>query len=78
MGPYAVVDYILTLCRLPHIYHGPYARVDFITQSGTKDMASAVMGTLIYIKPIPMGGLGGRDVFKHATIDTHFFYTVIS
>jgi hypothetical protein len=42
---YARVDYNLTLCplqsRLQHIYHGqPYARVDFITQSGTLDLAS--------------------------------------
>jgi hypothetical protein len=48
MGPYAVVDYNLTLSRLQsrlkHIYHGqpyarvnlyPIARVDFLTQSGT-------------------------------------------
>jgi hypothetical protein len=38
MGPYAGVDYNLTLCpiqsRLQHIYHGqPYAKVDFIPQS---------------------------------------------
>jgi hypothetical protein len=40
MGPYAGVDYNLTLCplqsRLQHIYHGigqPYARADFIPQS---------------------------------------------
>jgi hypothetical protein len=42
---YAGVDYNLTLCplqsRLQHIYHGqPYARVDFIPQSGTLDLAS--------------------------------------
>jgi hypothetical protein len=35
LGPYAGVEYNLTLCplqsRLQHIYHGqPYARVDFI------------------------------------------------
>jgi hypothetical protein len=35
MGPYAGVDYNITLCRfqsrLQHIYRGqPYARVDFI------------------------------------------------
>ncbi len=45
MGPCAGVEYNLTLCpfqsRLEHIYHGqPYARVDFITQSGTLDFAS--------------------------------------
>ncbi len=39
MGHYPGVDYNLTLCplqsRLQHIYHGqPYARVDFIPQSG--------------------------------------------
>jgi hypothetical protein len=39
-GPYAGVDYNLTLCRLQsrlkHMYHGqPYAKVDFIPQSGT-------------------------------------------
>jgi hypothetical protein len=55
MEPYAGVDYNLTLCplqnRLQHIYHGhwatlcqnrpePYARVDFIPQSGTLDLGS--------------------------------------
>jgi hypothetical protein len=44
MGPYAGVEYNLTLCRHSrhqHIYHGqPYARVDFIPQSGTKNLAS--------------------------------------
>jgi hypothetical protein len=43
MGPYAEVDYNITLCRLHHMYYGqPYARVDlnpitvnFISQSGT-------------------------------------------
>ncbi len=45
MEPYAGVDYNLTLCplqgRLKYIYHGqPYARVDFIPQSGTLDLAS--------------------------------------
>jgi hypothetical protein len=45
MGPYARADYNLTLCplqsRLEHIYHGqPYARVEFIPQSGTLDLAS--------------------------------------
>jgi hypothetical protein len=40
MGPYAGVDYNLTLCalqsRLLHIHHGqPYAGVDFIPRSGT-------------------------------------------
>jgi hypothetical protein len=29
MGPYAGVDYNLTLCRIQHMYHcQPYARVD--------------------------------------------------
>jgi hypothetical protein len=38
---YARVDYNLSLCRLQHIYHGkPYARVDFIPQTGTLDLAS--------------------------------------
>ncbi len=50
------VDYNLTLCplqsRVQHIYHGQpharvdlnpiYARVDFIPQSGTSDLASVV------------------------------------
>ncbi len=55
MGPYAGVDFKLTLCplqsRLYHIYHGhwatlcqsqpyPYARVDFIPQSGTSDLVT--------------------------------------
>ncbi len=55
MGPHAGVDYNLTLCPLQsrpqHIYHGqPYARVDlnptpeprvdFISQSGTLNLAS--------------------------------------
>ncbi len=31
MGPYAGIDYNLTLCLLQHIYHEqPYARVNFI------------------------------------------------
>jgi hypothetical protein len=39
MGPYARVDYNLTLCRLLHIYYGqPYARVDFIAHSWTKNL----------------------------------------
>ncbi len=43
-GPYAGVDYNLTKCplqsRLQHNYQGqPYARVDFIPQSGTLDLA---------------------------------------
>jgi hypothetical protein len=50
MGPYAGVDYNLTLrrlySRLQHIYHGqpydrvdqdPYARVDFISQHAVRD-----------------------------------------
>jgi hypothetical protein len=45
MGPYAGVDYNLTLysfqSRLQHIYYGqPYARVDFIPQSGTLDLVA--------------------------------------
>jgi hypothetical protein len=45
MGPYAGVVYTLTLCplqsRLQHIHRGqPYARVDFIPQSRTLDLAS--------------------------------------
>jgi hypothetical protein len=45
MEPYAGADYNLPLrlllSRLQHIYHGkPYARVDFIPQSGTWDLAS--------------------------------------
>jgi hypothetical protein len=45
MGPYAGVDYELTLCplksRLHHIYHGqPLAKVDLNPQSGTLDVAS--------------------------------------
>jgi hypothetical protein len=56
MGPYAGVDYNLTVCllqsRLQHIYHwqpyaiidhNPYARVDFIPQSGTLDLASEIL-----------------------------------
>jgi hypothetical protein len=36
MGPYARVDYNLTLCQLQHIHHGqPNARVDIIPKSGT-------------------------------------------
>jgi hypothetical protein len=37
LGPYAGVDYNLTLCRLQHIYHGqPYARVDLIPSQGLR------------------------------------------
>jgi hypothetical protein len=53
MGPCAGVDYNIPLrlqSRLYHIYHEqPYARVDFIPQSGT-DFASADMRG---------GGVGG-------------------
>ncbi len=46
-GPYAGVDYNLTLCRLQsrlqHMYHGqPNARVDFIPLSVTKYLASVL------------------------------------
>jgi|LakMenEpi03Aug12_release.lakeMendotaPanAssembly.Ray.scaffolds.fasta_scaffold5338210_1 hypothetical protein len=52
MEPYAGVDYNLTLCRLQsrlhHIYNGqPYARVDFIAQSGTKILASVDFDMLL-------------------------------
>jgi hypothetical protein len=48
MGPYSGFDYNLGLCRLQrrlqHMYYGqptqPFARVDFIPQSGTWDLAS--------------------------------------
>ncbi len=48
MGPHAEVDYKLTLCplqtRLQHIYFGQrYARVDFISQSGTLDLPSGFL-----------------------------------
>ena len=48
MGPYAGVNYNLTLrplqSRLQHIYHGqPFARVDFIPQSGNLYLASGVI-----------------------------------
>ncbi len=49
---YLRVDYNLTLCRLQHIYHGhgqPYARVDFIPQSGTKNLAAG------WYLPFPLG-----------------------
>jgi hypothetical protein len=51
MGPFAGVDYYLTLCplqsRLQHIYNGQhYARVDFIPQSGTLNLATGLMGKL--------------------------------
>jgi hypothetical protein len=46
MGPYAGVDYNLTLCalqsRLQHIYQATHARVDFIHQSRTLDLASII------------------------------------
>ncbi len=48
MGPYAGVDSTLTLrplqSRLQHIKNGqPYARVDFIAQSGTANLAYVVL-----------------------------------
>jgi hypothetical protein len=48
MVPYARDDYNLTLCllqsRLRQMDHGqPYARVDFIPQLGTKNLASGVL-----------------------------------
>jgi hypothetical protein len=46
MGPYAGVDYNLSLRPLQHIYHGQtYARVDYILQSGTFDLASGTEET---------------------------------
>ncbi len=53
MGPYARVDYNLTLYRLQsqlkHMYHGqPYARVDSILQSGTQDLASVLKVRQVY------------------------------
>ncbi len=54
MGHYARVDYNLTLrplqSRLQHIYHGqPYAKVDFIPQSGTLDLASVPYARVDFI-----------------------------
>ncbi len=44
MGPYAIVDYNRTLCRLQHIYNGqPYTRVDFIAQSWNKNFSSVIL-----------------------------------
>jgi hypothetical protein len=52
MGPYAGADYNLTLCpfqsQLQHIYQeqpfaeSTFARVDFIPQSGTLELASGI------------------------------------
>ncbi len=58
MGPYAGFDYNLTLCplqsRLRHIYHGqPYARVDFIPQSGTLDFATDLIADSLVQLLIP-------------------------
>jgi hypothetical protein len=61
MGPYAEVDYNVTLCplqsRLQQIYHGqPYARVDdFIPQTRTLGLASAEKKT---------GGGGGEALLR--------------
>ncbi len=49
---YGTLDYNLTLCRiqsrLQHIYHGqPHARVDFVPQSGTKDLASGLLTKVV-------------------------------
>ncbi len=51
--PYAGVDYNLTLCppqsRLQHIYPGqPFARVDFIPQSESLDLASEYISRYSY------------------------------
>jgi hypothetical protein len=44
MGPYARVYFNLTLCRLQHIYYGqPYAIVDFIAWSWTKNLTFVIL-----------------------------------
>ncbi len=67
LGPYARVDYtLMSLCplqrQLQHIYHAwatlcqsrpeTYARVDFIPQSGTLDLASVVNQPQVSITPV--------------------------
>jgi len=46
-------SYLIYQSRLQHIYRGqPYARVDYIPQSGTLDLASAVHDDRLRIKKI--------------------------
>ncbi len=68
-----------TLCqsRLQHIYHGmPYARVDFIPQSGTLDLASEHVysshATLPFSPPPTKEG----NILPQATI-AHMLYSYI-
>jgi hypothetical protein len=70
MGPYAGVDYItLPLqSRLQHIYHGkPYARVDFIPQSGTLDLASGLK------TPHFGGGCVGPGLYSSSSLVLNLF-----
>jgi hypothetical protein len=69
MGPYAGVDYNLTLCplqsQLQHIYHGQWAtlcqsrtsEVDFIPQSGTLELAYGDITKM----PILRGGISKQQ-----------------
>jgi len=70
MGPYAGVDFNLTICplqsRLQHFYHGQlYARVDFFPQSGTLNLASEITNVLCKRKKrrVEVGGLRQVDIF---------------
>jgi hypothetical protein len=61
MGPELTITspYCPLQSRLHYIYHGqPYARVDFIPQSGTSDFASAVGGLRMeYSRALPSSPL---------------------
>jgi hypothetical protein len=75
-GPFAGVDYNLTLCplqsRLQHIYHGgqPYARVDFIPQSGTLDLASE--------RELEDGGGGGLPIQFQLQLKTSYSLYILT
>ncbi len=69
MGPYAGVEYNLTLCplqsRLQHIYHGqPYARVEFIPQPRSLDLVSVSFCLIYRSYSIPYVGVIGQLAFS--------------
>ncbi len=75
MGPYAGVDYNLTLCslqnRLQHIYRRqPYARVGFIPQSGTLDLASVIYCNLIQGRGEGGGELNQREGLRGKSLQS--------
>jgi hypothetical protein len=64
MGPYAGVDYNLTLCPLQHMYHGrPYARVDL--NPLLESTLSSSQGLRIWSQQHAGGPPDARDARNH-------------